>query len=243
LKIRKIRQKIDNDRYLLTFADLVTLLLGLFVILYSFSAVDEKKFEQMQKALSEVFKSGPKPLLEGGAGVLDGSESVLPKPEILTLSSGSLDAIEKKIESNLLKLLEETEVSVFKEGNALKLELPEKLLFDVGSAELKTAGKNFIDSLSILLKEIPNEISVDGHTDTDPISSEKFESNLHLSAFRAANVASRIKKSGMPTGNLLIRGFGEERPRHSNSKNKGKNKNRRVEISIFEIGEKTPIKS
>lgn len=242
-KKRTIRTNSSSDRYLITYADLVTLLLGLFVILYTSSQVDTEKYKEVQQAFEKVFKfSGDKPILEGGEGVLEGHSEVLPEPIIPRFREGDINVIEKELKQRLEDYLEKEDIKVYREGDALKIEMPEKLLFQSGKAEIQKKGVNFLDTLTELLKGIPNQIMVDGHTDNVPINNFVYKSNWHLSSARSLNVAYNMIKEGLQETNITVRGFGSQRPVESNSTEKGRQRNRRVEIMISKMDVETPSK-
>lgn len=240
LKRKKLTGDENPQRYLITYADLLTLLFGLFVILYAMSSLDTEKYQMMKEALSETFKkSGEKVLIEGGDGVMDGSKNI-PDPIFVGMRSGDLNEIEKNLEGSLEQYLENGKLSLVKGNRSLNLELPEELLFNVGKADIQPEGKTILDTVTILLSMVPNRITVDGHADSDPIKTPEFESNWHLSVKRALNVAYQMVESGLPEYNLSVRGYGSQRPLLSNDTEEGKRKNRRVEISIKEMDPETP---
>jgi chemotaxis protein MotB len=240
-RIRKINKKPSFDRYLLTYADLITLLLGLFIILYASSSVSGAKFKEMKNAFDEVFSSGQKLLIEGGDGVLDGTKSVLPDPAFVGLRTGNLSKIQKELSSSFAGLISSGDLNLRMRGNELVLELPEELLFQKGKADLNSKSLIILDSLAYLLEEMPNMMSVDGHTDSDSIRTFQFESNWHLSVERALNVAYSMIGFGLSGHKVVIRGFGDKVPIVRNDTDENKRFNRRVEIVISEIDEKTPI--
>ena len=235
------RDTIDKDRYLITYADLITLLLGLFVILYASSSIDEAKYDQLKQAMDEVFKkSGQKVLIEGGDGVLEGKKEGVPDPVFIGLTSGNLNEIENNIRGSLQLLLEKGKLNLEKRGNNLVIDLPEELLFNKAEASIGNEGRIILDTLASLLSDIPNKITVDGHTDSDPIKTNQFKSNWQLSVARAMNVSDKLIKFGLPEPNLSIRGFGSQKPLVKNDNEKNKRLNRRVEITISEIDPTTP---
>lgn len=237
---RKIKSKVDHNRYLITFADLITLLLGFFVILYATSQIDGENFKKLQEALKKAFNSGEKPLLDGGDGVLDGSRTMLPEPNFPGKREGNIDSIENSIRKSLINYFDEDAVTMFKEGESIKIDMPEKLLFSSGYADIKQDGLKFLDTLADILSDVPNQITIDGHTDNVPISNERFKSNWHLSMQRALNVAYFMSKEGLKEENLAIRAYGEQRPKESNATNDGKAKNRRVELIISKVDIQSP---
>jgi chemotaxis protein MotB len=211
--------------------------------MYTSSQVDNEKFKEISQALEKVFTvDGSRSLLEGGSGVLDGFKSMLDGTGSISLESGNLDLIENEIENNFEDLLSDNKLKLYKEGDALKVEMPENLLFESGKAQINKNGMIFLDSLANLLSEIPNTITVDGHTDNVPIKTFTFESNWHLSVARALKAGYTLVNFGLPESNLSIRGFGSQRPKESNSSDRGKSRNRRIELSIQELDLETPSK-
>jgi len=225
-----------RDRYLITYADLITLLLGLFVILYATSQVDGNKFKELQMAFVDAFsKGGQDSPLDGGDGVLQGSKSGIPEPDIPPSSNKSLSIIAQKANSKLKSYLENGSLEIVHIGDQLSLRLPESLLFKSGKAELEREGYEVLDTIATVLVGLQNEITVDGHTDSDPIRTFQFESNWHLSLARAMNVTWRLIGKGINEQALSVRGFGASRPISENISEFDKAKNRRVEIIINDI--------
>ena len=233
------RQTTGSDRYLITYADVITLLLGLFVILYSASQVDAGKFQQMRAALQSIFTADERPV-KGGDGVLDGNKEGVPQPILPPYGGRTLSEIATDAEEALKQYLEIGEVAMRLDGTELNLKLSERLLFESGKAEVQPEGRTMLDTLASVLQGINKEISVDGHTDADPINSPRFPTNWHLSAIRATNVAYALMEKGVPEKNMIIRGFGAQRPVDENISEKGKAKNRRVEITISDLPPEAP---
>lgn len=232
----------EKDRYLVTYADLITLLLGLFVILYASSQVDQEKFKEISSALTKYFKSQPANPIEGGDGVLPASRRAIPEPMIAPREAKSLDAIEKETTESFRDLINKGLLSLKRTESGLVLTLPEKLLFNPGKAEIQTDGLKTIDSLALILSALNNSIFIDGHTDATPIRTFQYESNWHLSVARALNVGYRLIQLGVPGENVVIRGFADKRPIADNLTEEGRAKNRRVEITISPIDENSPAK-
>ncbi len=245
--IRKHKIKDDDhntgtDRYLLTYADLITLLLGLFIILFAISHLDTEKYKEMSKAMTQYFKSG-QGVLEGGEGVTQGGKNAL--PELIpseTRNERSIEEIQRETEKSLQSYIDNGVVSIERHGSGLTLTFSEKLLFNSGSAVIRSGGITALDTLSDVLYGINKQITVDGHTDSDPISTFRYESNWHLSVARALNVAYTLMEKGVPEANMSIRGFGAQRPVADNDTEEGKALNRRVEISINDLPLNAPTK-
>jgi chemotaxis protein MotB len=229
-----------SDRYLITYADLITLLLGLFVVLYGSSQVDKEKYSEFSAAFSQYFKAKDAKVLQGGDGVLQGHRRGVPEPIMAPVSQKSLGEISKDLKQVLKKYIENGTLNVSMNDSVLKINLSEKLLFRSGKAALEPDGITAINSIAVILTGIKQSIFIDGHTDSDPIRTFQFESNWHLSGARATNVAYRLIRDGMPEYNLTVRGFGSQRPIADNSTTEGKAKNRRVEITLMVVSANMP---
>ncbi len=232
-----------KDRYLITYADLITLLLGLFVILYASSQVDSEKFSEMSQAFTKYFKNQPAQVLQGGDGVLEGNKRGVPEPMLLPTSNKSLETVEKEATQALSSFVQKGLVQLKRSGNNLVIVLPEKLLFKSAKADIQPEGLTVIDTLSGVLRSLRFVIMVDGHTDSKPIRTFQYESNWHLSVARALSVGYRMIRSGVPEENFVLRGFGAQRPVKENSTADGKAGNRRVEITISQLNSDLPAKT
>lgn len=216
-----------SERYLITYADLITLLLGLFVILYASSQVDSSKYQEMSQAMQSYFEK------KGGDGILPGGKGLLPEKITDTSSvSKTNEEIAQQVQSVLQGFPSAGAVEVIHNPSEVIIKLPERLLFKAGKSDIEPAGRILLDSVAAILKGTRQEISIDGHTDSIPMRTFQFESNWHLSVDRAIKVGYHMLQGGLPKANTVIRGFGSERPAASNSTLDGRAKNRRVEITI-----------
>jgi chemotaxis protein MotB len=219
----------NSERWLLTYADLITLLLGLFVILYSMSQVDLEKFKTMGQAFKTVFAgeqglpapgmgSGPYEDAEGGA-YPDTSECYL------TL----------KVEEALEGLPEMAEaVSVEVDERGVTVRLMETLMFDLGRAALKPEARLILAKLSGVLVKSERPVVIEGHTDNLPIHSTEYPSNWQLSAARSANVVYFLtQEMAVPQGQLSAAAYSDQRPIASNDLEDGRSHNRRVDIVLL----------
>lgn len=228
-----------TDRYLITYSDLITLLLGLFVILYAISQVDESKFKEISKAFSVYFNPNQKTPLEG-PGVLPGNKGNIPDPVGINSNKKTLDEIKADAETALKKYIDSGSIKVKKTDNGVVLMLPEMLLFNSGKADINASAAPLLDSLAKILSVAEMQITVAGHTDAAPIKTLKYESNWHLSAARAANVGYSLIERGMPPQSLVVCGYGDQRPISPNTTEEGKMRNRRVEITISNLPSNAP---
>ncbi|HKK20138.1 MAG TPA: flagellar motor protein MotB [candidate division Zixibacteria bacterium] len=233
------RRKQDNqhenlERWLLTYADLITLLLAFFIVMYSMSRVDAKRFGKMAEALNGVLK--------GGTTVLDKPASSAQKGHGL-LQIGDLNMIQKQIEQRFSKLGREDVVQTEITERGLVVHIMESALFKVGSATLEPKAKDVLDIVYDQMKGIPNHVRVEGHTDDRPINTALFPSNWELSTARATEVVRYfIDKFNFPPDKLSALGYGEFRPIRPNNSIENRAKNRRVDIVILtmDLSEKEP---
>lgn len=227
------------DRYLLTYADLITLLLGLFVILYATSQVDIVQFKEVSRALAQVFDKSDKTVLSGGSGELSGSKGVLPTPEFSHKGQMNIEQLFSETQSKLQDYISRGTIQVKQVQNAMIVTLPEVFLFESGRANIQTQSYPVLDTIANILKDVPFEISIDGHTDAQPIHTFQYESNWHLSVDRALRVGYYLIQMGVSEKNVVIRGFGPERPVSDNMTPEGRQKNRRVEITVTNLSSNT----
>lgn len=216
----------DQDRYLITYADLITLLLGLFIILYAISKIDLEKYQQMMHVMGDVFgnktESVQQPNGKSGTSFRGGIE-YSPMPELKSKLRSLIDTYNYGDSFSL----EENE-------RGLTVRIQESIIFPSGSAVLNENFKNVLAKLGRILKNIPNDIRVEGHTDNVPINTPQYPSNWHLSVARALNTAYYlISDSGMNQDKVSIVGYSEFRPIAENDTPEGRSKNRRVDIVII----------
>lgn len=232
---------VGADRYLITYADLITLLLGLFVILYASSQVDAEKFKNYSAAFSDYFKAKDDKVIQGGDGVLEGHRKGVPEPILPPATQKSIEDINKMTVDALSKFISNGDVELIMTDGGLRILMSEKLLFSSARAEIGKEGFGALDSIASILKNSGQRISVDGHTDSDEIRTFQYESNWHLSVARATNVAYRLIHVGdVPEYNMVICGYGSQRPIADNTTIEGKARNRRVEIFIRELTPESP---
>lgn len=210
----------EKDRYLITYADLITLLLGLFILLYTASNLDVKKYEKMVSAIDNVF-GGTKQTIKVFPNSTDS-----PVSPLTNLKSDINNLIDKNNYSSSIKLEENS--------RGVTIHILEDIVFPSGSAELKKSSKIVLQQLSMIIKKLPNDIRIEGHTDDIPISTPQFPSNWHLSVARALNTAYYlITEQGLDPEKISIVGYAEYKPLVSNETDSGRASNRRVDLVII----------
>ncbi len=209
----------NTDRWLLTYADLITLLLGLFVILYAMSEVDRTRYSRVMQALGGVF-----------------GEPVAILPAAMPVENAAPDRIEieSRIRGALYEDLRAQLVSISQDDRGVVVHLAEELLFASGSAELKRSSLGSLDLLTSVLKTVPNEIRIEGHTDDVPIATSAFPSNWHLSVARAVSTGEyMMHRQGLDPGKVTLAGYADQRPLVPNTSTENRAKNRRVDILVL----------
>lgn len=240
---RREPEKAPNaERWLLTYADLITLLLIFFIVMYTMSNVNAEKFKQVASSLTAAFSvfRGTNYLVGESPGpsfIPDGLSGInLPNGVEKTPEEISFDEIEEKIKGLAAEKGLEGSISVIREERGIAVDLKEAALFDVGSDVLgPEAIANVVEVGKIIFTSCPNNhVRIEGHTDDTPINTLRFPSNWELSAARANSVRIILQEQvGMNPKNLSIIGYGEYRPIVPNDTPENKSKNRRVVIAIL----------
>lgn len=217
----------NSERWLLTYADLITLLLVFFVVMYSISKADDRKFAKLNASLQKAFN----------VMVLQGQDTtaVSGKPGGISGNSVFDDFI--TVREELLKSPDDlgykgsVNVTLRKEG--IGVSLSGNLLFDSGRAELKPGASMVLNRLAQQLRRSFNEIRVEGHTDNIPAESDLYPTNWELSSARATAVSRYLIEVGrIEPERISATGFGEYRPVADNKTRESRSLNRRVDIVI-----------
>lgn len=216
--------------WVVTFGDMMTLLLTFFVLLISWSIFDEVKFKQAASSLQGslgVLSRAQKPQMEKDV-ITPGEEEYLKEQKRLVELG-----VEMKSYVTKQNLTSAMDVILTKEGLTIRLKQP--VLFDSGEAKIKTDALPILDEVVRLVKDLPNDIRITGHTDNVPISTTKFPSNWELSTARATNVLRYLLETAFASSGaerLSAAGYAFYKPILSNDTAFGRAQNRRVEIVI-----------
>ncbi|MDR3552798.1 MAG: OmpA family protein [Clostridia bacterium] len=241
-------QKDNSERWLLTYSDLMNLLLILFIVLYSISQVDQKKMEQVAQAIRSGFNNDGKSLNVGEgksskAGSYNGASSKSSSTASSAVSvassaaslAGQYDKLYQSIMSLIVKNNLNDRVTVQLNKSGVIISLNNNVLFTPGSAELSTDSVSLIVSIGNVLKNIDySQIIVEGYTDSDPIHTALYKDNRDLSSERANNVSRILQYNcGISPELISALGYGEYHPVAPNDTPENKAKNRRVVITIL----------
>jgi chemotaxis protein MotB len=265
MRRRKHEEHVNHEAWAIPYADLMTLLLAFFVVMYAVSVVNEGKFRVMSKSLIQAFNGPngatvpPAPVQgrvntstvvsvdHSGAAV---SPVALPLPMRPKPVAGAgnrpgagqqdLDTIENQVRQALQPLIDRDLVVVRHQQDWLEIEIRTDILFPSGVAQLSTSADAVLQKLATILAPFPNPLRVEGFTDNVPISTPQYPSNWELSAGRAASVARLFALSGVAPDRLGIIGWGDVRPLAENTTIAGRNQNRRVVVVVMNPAKDAP---
>lgn len=220
-------------RWLLTYADMITLLMAFFIMLYSMSILNLNKFQEVAMSI----KSGFGGMVEGqGRSILGSSGQVSIRPSPITgesagVPSHAVEKIQTLIKDE--KLQDKVRLRVDERGLVISL-ATDKVLFGAGQAALSPSAMRIIDSVADALKGVQNEIRVEGHTCNLPIRSSEFPSNWELSTARATNVIRYlIDHKRFEPDRLSAAGYADSRALVPNTSESNRTINRRVDIVVL----------
>lgn len=229
---KKHPEHVNHERWLVSYADFITLLFAFFVVMFAVSQVDSKKVgrftESFSKAVGiDMFPQAGRGLLAGSSqGSLEEPEpahnSILP-PELVMLRS-ALTTPEARDEFE--------NVQIFRRRNELVLRLSDGFLFDSGNDTVEERARRVITRLAAELRGRALDVRVEGHTDDRPIRTVRFRSNWDLSTARATAVVARLAAEGIEPQRLSAAGYGEFHPIAPNATDEGRKQNRRVDLVV-----------
>lgn len=225
------QQSVETPRWLLSYSDMVTLLLAFFIALVSFANTDLEAFRDMLASMRQAF--GAEKDSDGHMASVKRDEKGTPDLEgtlrvpLTSHERGALSIVKKFV---LVKKLNR-EVEVITKDDGVVVRLKDRLLFDVGSDRLNQFILPILDKLADLAVAFPEGLSIEGHTDNVPIHTERFPSNWELSVARAAAVLRYLQhQRPLPSKNIRIVGLADNMPLVPNITDENRARNRRVEF-------------
>ena len=216
-----------HDRWLLSYADLVTLLLALFTTLYAASSVDAKKLAPLQNSRREAFDAPP---------II---EAVMPQGAILppvTVVKGQApqDDLELRLMQELSEALRLQRIDIHRDARGLIVSLPQEAAFGTGSTDVSNEARALIGKVAAAVGPTRSTMRIEGHTDNVPIRTPRYASNWELSTARAsAVVAYLVESGGFDPSRLSAAGYGEHHPRVPNDTPANRARNRRIDVVIL----------
>lgn len=259
---RRARKHTNHERWLVSYADFITLLFAFFVVLYASSQVDKKKVGRLAMAIQVAFQE---------MGVFETSstkvpvdlENPMPFSTVQTVESfernanlaqiashpsgglggsgenGDLDQLQHELETTLGLEIAQQKISMRREPDGLVISLKEVGFFESGSGRMKHESEPAFDRIADILRKRNCRLRIEGHTDNVPIHTAQFGSNWELSTTRATEIIRvLIVRDGFDPHQLSAAGYGEFHPLGTNGTREGRSMNRRVDIVI--LGETLP---
>lgn len=237
-----------DETWLIPYADLLTLLLALFIVLFASAQLDQKKFDQIAASFNVAFNGSPALLESPKPPQPETSQANPAVPQIPAVMNAMNGINEKAYMQETAQLIElkkmldkyigdnglSGDLSTALTDDGLMIRIQDTALFPSGSAELRAESRRFGTQIAQLLSPLTQKVTVSGHTDTVPINTRQFPSNWELSSQRAVNFMRflMVQEPGLRPERFSATGYGEYRPVASNDTAEGRSANRRVEVFI-----------
>jgi len=234
---REHRERVNHERWLVSYADFMTLLFAFFVVMFAVSRVDAKKLGTFRDSVKEATSMG---VLDhaGNSPIFDGRATTPASPahkERAALREQARALVRQKLAHGLVAAIDSGRVSLADTDDGVVLRLREAAIFESASATLRDDVLPDLEAIAATLRDLPNGVRIEGHTDPVPIRSSHFHSNWELSAARASEVlALFVSRGQLPEQRLSVAGYGSQRPLTSNDDGAGRAANRRVDIVVID---------
>ena len=222
----------NHDRWLVSYADFITLLFAFFVVMYAISSVNEGKYSVLSGALVNAFGSSA-PAVIPGAQQHAIVPPLPPTADSMRREKGRMTEMARDILKVLEPLVKQGKVRVTQTSLGVNIEINDSVLFAPAEARLSAASAQALTAIALVLKNDDHAIQVEGHTDTQAIRSAVFPSNWELSAVRASSVVRLFADNGIAENRLTAVGHGATLPVADNETPEGRQRNRRVVINVL----------
>lgn len=250
---RKSEDTPDNhERWLVSYADFITLLFAFFVVMYALSSVNEGKYRVLSNSMTAAFRNAsdnsqnPQPVVL--TPPIPGIPRLNPAARQAEAARQAAEAEKqerrdkmRKIAEEVLQvmapLIDEGKVRIVENGRGVTIEISDSVLFALGQAELTPLSAQAMRAIAQVLAPTDFPVTIEGHTDNAPINTLQFPSNWELSALRATTVLRLFAASGIAPERLTAIGYADTRPVEANTSTEGRARNRRVSILIDSLQE------
>jgi chemotaxis protein MotB len=240
---RRATAHVNHERWLVSYADFITLLFAFFVVLFASSQVDKRKVGKLAAAIQGAFQNlgisqtqnTPFPLVNSDPTGGNRTPATFDKAETnVAASHAQLKELQKTLEGTLKPELQRHEVALKAQRDGLVVSLREIGFFDSGSAEIRPSSEAAVQRIAEALAAQDNNIRIEGHTDNIPIHNAQFKSNWELSTARATEMTRLfVMRFHFPPARLSAAGYAEYHPVAANSTAEGRAMNRRIDIIIL----------
>lgn len=235
---RNSEPEANHDRWLVSYADFITLMFAFFVVMYATSSINEGKYKVLADTLVGIFNQSEKsikpiPVGQERPRTRDYDASLEDDGGPMPMEDGDpLAQITRSIEQAFAGLIEEGQLIVRGTESWVEIELKSSLLFPSGDAIPNDHAFDIIEKVAGILAPFDNPVQVEGFTDNLPISTPLYPTNWELSAARAASIVRMLNMDGVAAKRLAAVGYGEHHPVASNDSAEGRAKNRRVVLVV-----------
>ena len=226
------RQSDNHERWLVSYADFITLLFAFFVVMYALSTVSEGKYRVLSNSLGDAFGSRVVERIPPPAPPLPPRKIAKPV-DAQARQREQMRGIAQEILSVLDALVRDGQVKVTQSNRGIAVEINASVLFASGQAQVRTESSRALQRVALVLAPTEHAVQVEGYSDNTPISTSQFPSNWELSAARAASVVRLFIDNGVAAQRLNASGYGPNRPVASNDTPEGRARNRRVTVMIL----------
>ena len=254
--VRRRRQEVhvNQERWLISYADFITLLFAFFVVMYSISQVNDSKYRVLSNTFIEAFNQSAttQPIADVKDNITSSTSIVPPidlghpavtettavkadepvAPDVQVRTSDELSQISDLVSEKFTQLINDQMIQVSSNELWLQIELKDSILFSSGSADTSEQAQKIFDEIADILKGYSNPVQVEGFTDNIPIKSVKYPTNWELSTARASAIVKYLASKGIAPERLSAVGYGEYQPVAANDTELGRAQNRRVTIMV-----------
>lgn len=240
----------NHERWLVSYADFITLMFAFFVVMYAISQVNEGKYRILSDTLASAFRKVPGSSVGSMESVNPGSPRPIAIPirtakptikdEKLRQNKEKLRNMAKDVAEALAPLVKEGKVRISEGALGVTIDINANVLFAPGEARLDVTAVRALFAVAQILAPTDFPITVEGHTDNTPISTPQFPSNWELSGVRASSVVRLFIDSGVDARRMTVAGYADQRPVAENTTPDGRQRNRRVAIVIESRAEDAP---
>lgn len=236
MRRRRVHAAANHERWLVSYADFITLLFAFFVVMFANSQVDRDKIARVSESVRGALEHGRLPApIEGFLGRARDMKNT--DRGIANASRGQIEELIptlQQLSSDLSKEVEDGKIQVELGSRGLVITTREAAFFAPAGDTINTAAYPIIEKLAATINKLPNQVRMEGHTDSTPISTPRFKSNWELSAARSIAMMELLtSRYGVPRSKVAIAGYADTVPLEPNSSAEGRARNRRVDIVIL----------
>ncbi|KOF57436.1 MULTISPECIES: OmpA/MotB family protein [Clostridium] len=243
MRKKKAEQPENAERWLLTYSDLITLLMAFFIVMYASSTADKVKMAKVSASIRSAFGASGKSVIGEDSSInLKQNDKLQEAEKDAAISTGDaqraeenkLKEVKQKVDTYVKQNGLTGSISTNLQERGLVIRIVDTMMFDTAKADVKLDAQNRLVEIGKILKGINNIIRIEGHTDSRPMHDQYFQSNVELSAARAANVWHVLEdKAGVPHNQLIASAYAENDPVAVNDNEADMAKNRRVDIVVI----------